>query len=1230
MKKRNRKLSNGVVRATEPTPPVVHAAGNSEGAKKGWESRLHKQVGEQSPVHRALIAHGYKVENLHDFGRGPHAVSEQHYAHPDGHTAVIQKRGMNKKVDVFVDSKHEDHANDVEESLHNIKAGRHHTDSGVNRSSDTEDQEPVVQARQVVHCRNSGSPIQAKKTWEVDKPIDFMWMPGGVHTIHASYGRSDADCRPIELTVLCDEGGGKAVQAAFEAIRAASPRRPPFICVEHKAQERAGEPVAFEWRNDPEPAIYCRCMPSALGANNVNGKIHTSFSPTFDTDAEYHKMLCTECEKTPSVCACDTSAGWYFPDGARGSRSLPARVTAPDVQSVGSLTNWNAFRDMLPVAAREKTVVQAAGNSEGAKKGWESRLHSHGWEEQPHLETSFGRVFHHPKRRGEIVVGKEKGDVDHYNVHENITHSGHVDEIDSFLEKLHKKKDYSTQREKNSPRASDTEEQDLAVRAAEQANTPQPETTNVRDMLPVAAREKTVVQAAGTSEGVKKAWETRKAHEHANDWIGLEHETKPHHIDALAHTLANDQDAHNTFFHFKRDGKNGSNLDKGAAEKLHKTAKEWSGDEAPSAEHLKGLHWAASMDHDLHKKLRSKVQDLKREAHEAHADVHASSTEEQDLAVRAAEQANTPQPETTNADEKGQTMKVKFVRAAHGFAVGAEADLDVNHAAILAGDALVPAAADAVMAREAEFVTARNREKESNKAKIIAACDRAQTRGAILAVGETEQSRTKVEAKYVGRFERNECSADIAVEAIDALPVVAASEPGRQTTANGNTRAVEAGEVSGNELAKASIRACEPFQAQLRNGGLVKAAGRGQSSHGKLLEAIDLSREKTRLLAKLNAEMAGGYVIRAATLNYVDPAANNPLGLLNTELMVLNNLGHLENQLAPVRDLTTNLTGTPVAFNQQVRTRYFAIPKVQLKTSTTAWTTTQTGGNTDVNVKLDTYAGVPISFENTMLASSPRALFREQHDPQLYGLGEYILYKLINTIFNGNTRISNDDSTTATIKFQDSAARRFDISGATLRTFVSDLPAKLDLLKMPGGDEPPGAADLMRFAWVHTRPYAAATADTNFVLNQSIQAVRGTSSNGNVMETGLFERLGNLKFRKSQLMADGISVTGSGADAGDNGISVNAPDYDASSYIGFAGTRSSMLFVSRVPEDYTQVLPNIPSTAAVETVTSPQLGITFLMVKYLDHAYEIANARIQLMFGFAIGDERQGCLLYKV
>ena len=58
--------------------------------------------------------------------------------------------------------------------------------------------------------------------------------------------------------------------------------------------------------------------------------------------------------------------------------------------------------------------------------------------------------------------------------------------------------------------------------------------------------------------------------------------------------------------------------------------------------------------------------------------------------------------------------------------------------------------------------------------------------------------------------------------------------------------------------------------------------------------------------------------------------------------------------------------------------------------------------------------------------------------------------------------------------------------------------------------------------------------------------------------------------------------------------------------------------------DYSKIMPEIPNTAAIEVVTTPKLGISFMVVKYLDHAYETANMRAQLMWGTAIGDERQG------
>lgn len=275
-----------------------------------------------------------------------------------------------------------------ESRSHGLSAEAH---TATMESASTEVLPETVRAREVIQCRASGVPISARKQWATGEPVDFQWMPAGVSTIHASYGRGENDQRPIELTVLCDESCAAKVQAAFAAIKANNPRRPPFVCIEHQAKERAGEPIEFKWgaidfNGTPEYGIICTHEPSELGARNVNGRIHSSFSPTFDTDADYASMICDSCSKSPGKCKCGGKCGWSFPVGARGSASNPARVVAPDSQSVGSLTNWNAFRDILPIAAREadKPVVEAAGTSEGVRKSWETR-HTGSGKSIPHI-----------------------------------------------------------------------------------------------------------------------------------------------------------------------------------------------------------------------------------------------------------------------------------------------------------------------------------------------------------------------------------------------------------------------------------------------------------------------------------------------------------------------------------------------------------------------------------------------------------------------------------------------------------------------------------------------------------------------------------------------------------------------------------------------------------------------------------------------------------------------------
>lgn len=250
-----------------------------------------------------------------------------------------------------------------------------------------------------VRCRDTGVPLmRAKRTLELGKPFRSQWMPGNVSTITASYGRGDENV-PIELTVKCDEAGADRVARSFAEIRANNPRRPPFICVEHQAKERAGEPTGFEWSNDPEPGIYMTFEPSALGVHNVNGGIHHSFSPTFDTDADYSKLQCSDCSKARGKCACNGSHVFTFAAGVRGSRENPAEVTRLDAQSVGSLTNWNAFKEIRPISARQPdgTVKGGApmGNQNAAGPHQNAELASHHLNER----SKFSKIYNNSDLR---------------------------------------------------------------------------------------------------------------------------------------------------------------------------------------------------------------------------------------------------------------------------------------------------------------------------------------------------------------------------------------------------------------------------------------------------------------------------------------------------------------------------------------------------------------------------------------------------------------------------------------------------------------------------------------------------------------------------------------------------------------------------------------------------------------------------------------------------------------
>lgn len=294
----------------------VHASGTSEGAKKGWSTRI-----------QGGVTHHHMRGEKGDYF--VHQVSDR-----DGagfkHRWTVGMIGKNMLPDSSVGGVHDS-------SAAAKKVCEDH-DCGTAKASDPS-QPDTVQAsaadpKQVVHCRDAGIVLNASEKWECDKPVNFQWMPGGVHTIVATY-----DSSPIELTVQCDAQTSRTVQASFEAWLKKYPKQKPFGCVEHREEEAAILPESFAWKQEPEPGIFCSATATELGARNVNGRIHRSWSPSFTTDADYAKSVTSSGTRT-------------FPEGVRGSRSNPASITGVAF-SVGSLTNKPAFKAILPVRAKE-------------------------------------------------------------------------------------------------------------------------------------------------------------------------------------------------------------------------------------------------------------------------------------------------------------------------------------------------------------------------------------------------------------------------------------------------------------------------------------------------------------------------------------------------------------------------------------------------------------------------------------------------------------------------------------------------------------------------------------------------------------------------------------------------------------------------------------------------------------------------------------------------------------
>jgi hypothetical protein len=87
----------------------------------------------------------------------------------------------------------------------------------------------------------------------------------------------------------------------------------------------------------------------------------------------------------------------------------------------------------------------------------------------------------------------------------------------------------------------------------------------------------------------------------------------------------------------------------------------------------------------------------------------------------------------------------------------------------------------------------------------------------------------------------------------------------------------------------------------------------------------------------------------------------------------------------------------------------------------------------------------------------------------------------------------------------------------------------------------------------------------------------------------------------------------------------NMPSNNAN-LVGFAGSKSALCLATRVPNDYTSILPGA-SFGNVQIVTDPDISMSVMQVQYVNHVLGTATSRIALMYGTAAGQTAAGQLI---
>src|SRR5215471_8000944 len=301
------------------------------------------------------------------------------------------------------------------------------------------------------------------------------------------------------------------------------------------------------------------------------------------------------------------------------------------------------------------------------------------------------------------------------------------------------------------------------------------------------------------------------------------------------------------------------------------------------------------------------------------------------------------------------------------------------------------------------------------------------------------------------------------------------------------------------------------------------------------------------------------------------------LGTLAGTLVTQRILELLKLVFPPLVRFTTDFSEQPATFNQTIMTRIVTIPQVVAYSTATGWADQQAQA-TDVPVVINNHQGIPITFNENMLASTMRRLFEEFAEAQAYALAR----ALVNDLYS---RLTDANYTNNTIV----------VSTSFNRASVVDIGVALTQRGVPLG-----MGNRTMILWPVA--FGNLVKDTTIIQPIAYQNIgiitQPTQPDASFM-----------------LPVDTFQVY----------TAPNLPSNNAN-LIGFAGSKSALCIATRTPNDYTSILPGA-SFGNVQMVTDPDIGLTVMQVQYVNHTLGTATNRIALMWGTAAGQTIAGQLI---